>query len=284
MDNQNVLIKEWNQKLTKYMEEENYEKVDEVCRQLCRLQGLEPAEKMPDDFIHRLKKEESVMAKKKEKTAIDHYKKISKRAAGIAGAAAVFLLLGVTAGAAVLHNKGINIFEHGLSTAGEVTAPESESPFSQTNHVTEYRYEDYYTAALDAGFEQLLSRNYEGETFYYIYEHMDEDGHTTEAESALLSISGSYAYGNGSFSLSQYPVNEESTNFAVITNETGNNREYVSSIECLFALTDDRDDSGQTRTHTLVKCDGYYLTLEFIGMSEEEIHAVLETVRLNDNF
>ena len=76
MDNQNVLIKEWNQKLTKYMEEENYEKVDEVCRQLCRLQGLEPAEKMPDDFIHRLKKEESVMAKKKEKTAIDHYKKI----------------------------------------------------------------------------------------------------------------------------------------------------------------------------------------------------------------
>ena len=34
MDNQNVLIKEWNQKLTKYMEEENYEKLDEVEKRL----------------------------------------------------------------------------------------------------------------------------------------------------------------------------------------------------------------------------------------------------------
>lgn len=104
-----------------------------------------------------------------------------------------------------------------------------------------------------------------------------------EDEPADLSISGRYAYGNGSFALSQYPGNEENTEFAVITNETGNNREYISSTGCLFALTDDRDEKGQTRTHTLVKCDNYFLTLEFTGMSEEEIHAVLETVRLKGN-
>lgn len=331
MNDQNALIKELDQKLAQYMEEENYEKVDEVSRQLCRLQGFEPAEEMPDVFVHRLKKEVSAMEKHKGNKAI----KASKRAAGIAAAAAVFLLLGGTVSAAVLYNKGINIFEYGLSTAGEVETPESESPspfrdadlpdvpdtttvlstqqgssdhawvekkvyeedytvydspdaenwtpFTQTNHVTEYRYENYYAAALDAGFEQLLSTDYEGETFYYIYEHMDKDGRMKEDEPADLSISGRYAYGNGSFALSQYPGNEENTEFAVITNETGNNREYISSTGCLFALTDDRDETGRTRTHTLVKCDNYFLTLEFTGMSEEEIHAVLETVRLKDN-
>lgn len=115
MDNQNALIKELNQKLTQYMEEENHEKVDEVSRQLCCLQGLEPAEEMPEDFICRLQN--------KEKSAM---KKISRHAAGIAAAAAVFLLLGGTVSAAVLYNSGINIFEHGLSTNGEVTPPESD--------------------------------------------------------------------------------------------------------------------------------------------------------------
>lgn len=317
MDNQNALIKKLNQKLAQYMEEENYEKVDEVSRQLCCLQGLEPAEEMPEDFI--------CLLQNKEKSAM---KKISRHAAGIAAAAAVFLLLGGTVSAAVLYNGGINIFEHGLSTDGEVTPPESDfqdvdlpdvpdtttllsteqgspdsawvekkvydenytvydsddkvnwTPFIQTNHVTEYRYEDYYAAALDAGFEQLFSENYKGETFYYIYEHTDEHSKDSPAD---YSISGSYVYGNGSFTLSQYPGKDENTEFAVITNETGNNREYVSSMGCLFALTDDRDENGQTRTHTLVKCDGYFLTLEFTGMSEEEIHAVLETVRLGEN-
>lgn len=338
MDQKNTLIEELNRKLAQYMEEENYEKVDEVSRRLLNLHGLEPAEKMPDDFIRRLKKEAYAMEKKKENSTIQtpdrsskirHRKKMSKHAAGIAAAAAVFLLLGGTVSAAVLYNQGINIFDYGLSTAGEAVAPEPESPFQdvslpdipdtttvlsaeqgsadnpwvekkvydesytvydsddavnwtpfvQTNHVTEYRYTDYYTAALDAGFERLFSENYKGETFYYIYEHRDTDG--KEREPADLSITGNYAYGNGSFTLNQYPGNAETTSFAVITNETGNNREYVSSSGFLFALTDDRDESGQTRTHTLVQCDGYYLTLTFTGMSEDEIHAVLETVRLN---
>lgn len=330
MNNQNALIKELNQKLEQYMEEENYEKVDEASRQLCRLQGLEAAEKMPDDFILQLKeKEKSDMKENRKKTMNRHYKRMSRRVAGIAAAAAAFLLLGGTVSAAVLYNKGITIFEHGLSTAGEVTPPEdyqspyqdvnlpdvpgtttllskeqgspnnpwvekkiydesytvydSEdavnwTPFIQTNHVTEYRYEDYYTAVLDAGFEQLFSENYKGETIYYIYEHTDE---YSEGEPADFSISGSYVCGNGSFNISQYPGNEENTAFAVITNETGNNREYVSSTGCLFALTDDRDESGQVLTHTLVACDNYFLTLEFSNMSEDEIHGVLETVRLN---
>lgn len=320
MNNQNALMKELNKKLEQYMEEENYEKADEVSRQLCRLQGLETVEEMPDDFIPQLKN--------KEKSAM---KKISGHVAGIAAAAAVFLLLGGTVSASVLYNKGINIFEHGLSTAGEVTPPEDyESPYQdvnlpdvpdtttvlseeqgssenawvekkvydenytvydsedavnwtlylQTNHVTEYRYEDYNTAALDAGFEQLFSENYNGETFYYIYEHTDEH---SEGAPTDLSISGSYSYGNGSFGLMQVPGNEESMSYDVITNETGNNREYVSSTGCLFELTDDQDENGQTRTHTLVKCDNYFLTLEFTGMTEDEIHAVLETVRLNGN-
>lgn len=327
MNKQNALIKELDQKLAQYMEEGNYEKLDEASRQLCRLQGFEPAEEMPDDFVRRLKKEVSAMEKNKENKAV----RASKRAAGIAAAAAVFLLLGGTVSAAVLYNKGINIFEYGLSTAGEVETPESKSPFQdvklpdvpdtttvlsteqgtadnawvekkvydesytvydsddavnwtpfvQKNHVTEYRYEDYYAAAKDAGFEPLLSADYEGETFYYIYEHMDENGN--EAEPADLSIAGTYAYGKGSFTLGQYPGSGETTNFAVITNETGNDREYVSSSGCLFKLTDDQDETGQTRTHTLVQCDHYFLTLDFTGMSEDEIHAVLETVRLNGN-
>lgn len=50
-----------------------------------------------------------------------------------------------------------------------------------------------------------------------------------------------------------------------------------------YKCREKRKGKGQTRTHTLVKCDTYFLTLKFTGMTEDEIHAVLETVRLNGN-
>lgn len=329
MKDQNALIIKLNKKLDQSIDERNFEQADEISRQLCRLQGLEPAGEMPGNFILRLKKESG-------RGGGFSCKRISKKAAGIVAAAAVFLLLGGTVGAAVLYNSGVSIFKYGLSTSGEAleataedegsissyrnadltdvpdtttllskeesasgsawvekkvydetyTVYDSEdavswTPTEQKNHVTEYRYEDYYAAAMDAGFDRLMSENYRGEVLYYIYEHTDEN---SKDSPDTLSITGNFSYGSGSFSLNQYPGNEESTAFAVITNETGNNREYVSSCGYQFALTDDQDETGKTRTHTLVKCDNYFLTLKFTGMSEEEIHAVLETVRLNDNF
>lgn len=110
MNKNSATVAEKNKELDKYLEEDNYEKVDEICRELCRLQGLEPADEMPSDFLFQLKK--------KEKREMNNVKKISKNFTRVAAVAAGFLLIGGIASAAEKYytNTVITVYQSGDSS------------------------------------------------------------------------------------------------------------------------------------------------------------------------
>lgn len=324
MNSNNALIAELTQKMNCCLEQEEYDRADELCREICRMKGLEPVECMPESFLFQLKKKESETMNKK---------KISKRISGVAVAAAAFLMIGGTVSAAAVYHGGIHFFDHGLFVGDDsvdtsedagiagVKPPEMSgesviTPISaeegsadtpwisknvwedtyevydsgdgvnwtkgyQTTRTTEYKYADYFAAAADAGFDSLFQTNYTGEVSYYQSEHLGEETDTDH------SISGTFSYGNGSFRIEQmkFPadalaeVNTEELMVITTTKETTNERQYISSGGVPFQLSDDTE-FGYTRTTTVFKGKTFDAVLTFTGMTEEEIHQVLDNVQL----
>ncbi|MDE6233716.1 MAG: hypothetical protein K2M60_10295 [Lachnospiraceae bacterium] len=339
MNNNSDSIEELNILMDKYLEAEDFEKVEEVSREICRLQGLKAADRMPDDFIFRIVK--------KEKKDMNRFKKILKHTTKAAAVAALVLLAGGTVSAAVMHNSGVNIFKFGLSTGGVDTESKSEfesvklpelpedsednktlkehitggtdnawieknvwdeeylgwssddkivwEEYKEANHITEYKYKDYKTAAEDVGFGKVLKSDYMGEATYTECEHLEEDEESKSADYSIngtnyimsgtdtdCSISGEFVYGNGKFTLDQNKLEDASnTECIVITGETTTNgREYVSSTGYVYKLTDD-EEFGEKRTTMMAVIGEYELVLTFMGMSEEEIHTILEDIDLS---
>ena len=328
MESNNALITELNKKIDSYLNYEEYDKTEEACKELCRMQGLKPAEQMPEDFLNQLKQKERKNM---------NIKKTTKRISGVAAAAAAaVLLVGGTVSAAVIYNNNIHFSIKGLiagddmaivynSENGETTeinlpemsedsviSPISEEDGSadtlwlskkvwddtyevfdsddavnwtkghQTTRVTEYQYADYFTAVEDSGFEKLFKTNYTGDVVYYEYEDLD-------TENTDYSIAGEFSYGNGHFNINQqnFPTGgsdevdaESESVFMLITTtgETVNEREYLSSAGISFKLSDDTE-FGYTRTSTLFRGNTGDTVLEFIGMTEEEIHEVLDNIQ-----
>lgn len=314
----NNSIEELNKLMDKYLEAEDFEKVEEVSREICRLQGLKPMDKMPEGFVLRLAG--------KEKKEMGKFNRILKHTTKAAAVAALVLLAGGTVSAAVMHNNGVNIFKYGLSTGGVEVDTESELEFQnikfpespddtitnketfeggsddkwieksvwdekysgwssddrevwkeypQANHYTQYKYKDYKTAVMDAGFKMFLKSDYTGEAIYTECEHLEED---EESHSTDYSIIGEYVFGNGKFVLDQNKLEDAETECLLITGgTTQNGREYVSSGGYTFKLADD-ESLGEKRTTVLAVIGGYELILEFKGMSEDEIHEVLDDI------
>ncbi|MCI8383084.1 MAG: hypothetical protein HFI07_15075 [Lachnospiraceae bacterium] len=110
MENNNALIKKLNQKIEYYLEREEYNRADQACRELVRMQGLMPADHMPEDFPEKLRRKEHETM---------HITKTSKRFSGIAAAAAAaVLLVGGTVSAAAVYNGSIHFTTKGF-VAGE---------------------------------------------------------------------------------------------------------------------------------------------------------------------
>lgn len=323
MNDINALITELTQKMECCLEQEDYGRADELCREICRMEGLEPVESMPEDFLFQLKKKESETMNKK---------KITKRFSGVAVAAAAFLVIGGTVSAAAAYNGGIRFFDHGLiagddsvdfsEVAGIVGANPQElsgepvvTPIStedgstdtpwlsknvweetsevyesddgvnwtkgyQTARITEYRYADYFAAVEDAGFDSLFKTNYSGEVLY------DQSEYLEDGADADYSISGTFSYGNGSFGIEQMKfragTSEETEDEVLMvittTQETANERDYISSVGIPFRLSDDTE-FGYTRTTTVFKGKSFNAVLTFTGMTEEEIHQVLDNIQ-----
>lgn len=122
MNSNNALITELNQKIDHYLEQEQYDRAEDACIDLCRLQGLKPAKDMPEDFLYQLKRKEHETM---------HIKKTTKRISCIAAAASIaVLLIGGTASAAMICNNNIHfsIKGFGFVSGEDITAsyaPES---------------------------------------------------------------------------------------------------------------------------------------------------------------
>lgn len=333
MENNNALTKKLNQQIEYYLEREEYDKADQACRELVRIQGGTPVDHMPEDFLSKLtRKEHETM----------HITKTSKRFSGIAAAAAVaVLLVGGTASAAAIYNSNIHFTLKGL-VAGEdiqmsytpedgeaidarlpemaaenIVTPVSEEEGStatpwlnkkvwdetdeiwdsddavnwtkgyQTTRVTEYRYADYFTAAENAGFEKLFQKNYTGDVFYYENEHLPDEADKAAGigPETAYSITGEFLCGSGRFTVDQQKYRkietgesaETASMVITTTEETGNEREYLNTAGISFKLTDDTE-TGEVRTTTMFTADSYDAVLQFTGMTEAEIHEVLDAI------
>lgn len=333
MHRNNALITELNKKIDHYLEQGQYDRADEACRALCRIQGQKPADHMPEDFLYQLKRKEHENM---------NIKKTSKRLSGIAAAAAAAVLfVGGTVSAAVIYNGNIHFSTKGLiagedmeisyvseegetvnvdlpEMSGEDTitpiSEEEGSPSSpwlgkkvwddtyevwnsddavdwtkgyQTSRITEYRYADYFTAADDAGFGRLFKTNYTGDTFYYQTEHLPDESDRAAGVGSETDyhITGEYSFGSGRFTLDQQKYRTAGSGEAAAaanmvittTGETENEREYLNAAGITFKLSDDTE-SGDTRTTTMFTGKTYDAVLQFSGMTEEDIHEVLDNI------
>lgn len=164
----------------------------------------------------------------------------------------------------------------------------------QTTRTTQYRYADYFTAADDAGFQRVFRENYSGDVFYQENEHLPDEsdqangiGSTTD-----YNITGEFICGKGHFTLEQFQdgtgagdtgeAAAEKSAFVAITTtgETENEREYLSASGITFKLTDDNaTETGETKTTTMLTGNGCHSVFTFMGMTEAEIHKVLDNVK-----
>lgn len=133
MNKYNATVAEKNRELDKYLEEENYEKVDEISKELCRLQGFEPIDEMPSDFLFQLKK--------KEKKEMNNVKKISKNFTRIAAVAAGFLLIGGIASAAEKYytNTVITVYNSG-DLSGDYTVMTKDGSYTVLTNEGSYMF------------------------------------------------------------------------------------------------------------------------------------------------
>ena len=138
MNKNNATVAEKNRELDKYLEEGNYEKVDEISRELCHLQGLEPVDEMPSDFIFQLKR--------KEKKEMNNVKKISKNFTRVAVVAAGFLLIGGIASAAEKYytNTVITVYNSG-DLSGDYTVMTKDDNYSIVTYEGSYMFPEETT-------------------------------------------------------------------------------------------------------------------------------------------
>ena len=155
MNKYNATVAEKNRELDKYLEEGNYEKVDEISRELCHLQGFEPADKMPSNFLFQLKR--------KEKKEMNNVKKISKNFTRVAAVAAGFLLIGGIASAAEKYYSStvITVYNSGDSSGDYTIMPKDDNysfityegsyifPEETITNVIEHEYGDSNQAWLE---------------------------------------------------------------------------------------------------------------------------------------
>ena len=145
---------------------------------------------------------------------------------------------------------------------------------------TTYEYEDYQTAVKDTGLDNWLSEEYQniGNIQYVESTAESEDSNNQ-------SIGGTFAYGSGTFELSEESQKDmegnplEIDSYSVITNETSNERTYTNKAGYAFTLVNDETD-GEMRTTVAVTYGNYSGSLVFHGMTEEEIYHVLDTLQL----
>lgn len=158
----------------------------------------------------------------------------------------------------------------------------------QTTRVTEYRYADYFSAADNAGFDRLFQTNYTGEVYYYENEHLPDESDREAGIGSVTdyNITGTFSLGSGSFTINQSgnhidqngEISQAASMVITTTGETDNEREYLNAAGTSFKLSDD-SELGTVRTTTMFTGEKYETILQFTGMTEAQIHEVLDNIK-----
>lgn len=145
---------------------------------------------------------------------------------------------------------------------------------------TTYEYEDYHTAVEDKGVDNWLSEDYQSIGNVQYKESVAESEDSKEQ-----SVGGVFAYGSGSFGLSETITMDMEDNpleidsYTMIMDKVSNERTYTNKEGYTFTLVDDEAD-GEIRTTVAVTYKNYSGSLIFYGMTEKEIHHVLDTLQM----
>lgn len=315
MDNKQKLVETLNEQMDECIESRNYKKLEEVSRELCQLQGLDMVEKMPDDFVLQIKRREKekmrlIKRLSKHVTKIAAAFAVALVAGGIASAAFYYnsgvnvFKYGLSTGEVDTDTKsqfdGVKLPEGSNETkvieeergdsshiwTKKKVWKETRTQYESDDAVnwkdkklvdryTQYSYDNYFAAAEENDFAKVFRKDYSGSVSYQKTEHLKQDAETD------YTILGKFSLGNGIFTFEQQKEKTENTKFVLITGDTSNEREYVSSSGYAYKLADDKE-TGKTRTNVVVPCNDYRLIFSFTGMSDDEIHEVLENIDIEN--
>lgn len=144
---------------------------------------------------------------------------------------------------------------------------------------TEYSYIDYESACKDSGLKQLFSKEYEQYGTVTYTEYVGENDISENKNGEIIST---FKYGNGEFTVHEQKIlNWEGSDrtTAIITSiePTTNQREYTDASGKTYLLCDDTE-TGELRTTVLVSYDDYDIIIIFTGLSDEEIHEILDSI------
>ncbi len=144
---------------------------------------------------------------------------------------------------------------------------------------TEYSYVDYETACNDSGLINLFANKYEqnGTTTYTEYVSQDNISDNKNGE-----IISTFNYGNGGFTVDEQKIlkgegSDRTTVVFTSTEPTTNHREYTDTLGRTYLLSDDTE-FGTLRTTVLISYDEYDIIIMFTGLSDVEIHEILDSI------
>lgn len=139
-----------------------------------------------------------------------------------------------------------------------------------------YAYDNYLDAIADAGLDNWFNTTYEmSESVTYV--------HTDAGNFEQFCVDAILKYNDGVISICESKMTgnvSENAGYGLGLANTGNVRTYTSSHGLEFTLVDEVKD-GVTTTYVAIYYDCYYGYISFNGLSEEEIHQVLDTVNVS---
>lgn len=152
---------------------------------------------------------------------------------------------------------------------------------------TYYTYDSYEKAVNDAGLDNWFPEiKGEMKSVQYIFQDMQA--------STTKSINAEYAYGNGTYFIVQEMMEgnvAEDMTYILPVLEKSNEREYTNAAGQTFTLVDNKEDVSKfneekgkmenvqaTITYAMISYNRYYGYIEFEGLTEDEIHEILENI------
>ena len=163
---------------------------------------------------------------------------------------------------------------------------EREDILVDGSHTCNYTYPDYQTAVSDTGFANVFTTilgTQESVTYQTVAYSIP--GWESFQGGAMLYLCCNY--GLGSYQLEQMPRAGEDPEsagicgFSVPMTHSGNVRSYVSANGTEFTLVDDLVQGAVLqKTVVMIDCEKMIGSVTFHGLTEEEIHQVLDTLDL----
>ena len=144
---------------------------------------------------------------------------------------------------------------------------------------TTYAFDSYAKAQQEAGFGTKQPAEYEPEYEDGIHYSVTESEGFRESE-----LSANLKYQEGSFTVLQSRSEEgfaEDHAYSIKLQNTSNERDYSTKDGVTFHLVDETisgEEGNDVKTYVMIATDSYEGFISFRGLSEEQIHEVLDTV------